>query len=86
MLDQKGYIVTSGRLAWEKVKPEVSEQFSNLTIEQFNSNYQYATNIGRIFAAGDCVDFSYRQATTAVGMGVAAELEVERFLENADFA
>ena len=34
-----------------------------------------------IFAAGDCVDHIYRQAATAVGMGVAAALEVEKWLE-----
>lgn len=39
------------------------------------------TKISGVFAAGDCVDHRYRQAATAVGMGVAAALDCERWLE-----
>ncbi len=40
------------------------------------------TKIAGVFAAGDCVDHRYRQAATAVGMGVAAALDCERWLES----
>jgi thioredoxin reductase (NADPH) len=74
-LDSKGYIYTSFRAAGELaqgLKPPSG----------FNFSYQYQTSLPGVFAAGDCVDYRYRQATVASGMGVAAELEVQEYLEN----
>lgn len=53
----------------------------------FNETYWLTTShtmtsVPGIFAAGDCVDFRYRQAAVASGMGVMAALDVEKWLES----
>jgi len=69
-MDERGYIITTIRAG-----------LMGLDMSKYNHEHLFMTSVGGVFATGDCVDYLYRQASTASGMGVAAALDAERWLE-----
>jgi thioredoxin reductase (NADPH) len=67
MLDEEGYVLT-GHAA-----------FQTDSVEEARST---RTNLPGVFAAGDIVDHTYRQAVTAAGMGCMAALDAEWYLRD----
>jgi len=84
-LDKKGYILTFNRLAEEVLKGniELSEEKKKKITKHGGKNlYSSHTSVSGVFAAGDCVDPIYQQASVAAGMGAQAALDTERWLED----
>jgi thioredoxin reductase (NADPH) len=65
-LDPAGYVVVGSGLTSD---PDPTSPFAT------------RTSVDGVFAAGDVVDHTYRQAITAAGMGCMASIDAERWLE-----
>jgi len=75
-LNKEGYVIT--RLGLEKSSVDQAQAALQ---ENERVAYPTMTSVEGVFAAGDNVDFVYRQAVTAAGFGTMAALDLERWLE-----
>lgn len=80
-LDEKGYIISKNRLSYDNLTIGKIDQKKLDHIRLETHHYGSGTSIDGVFAAGDCVDYLYKQAATAAGMGVAAAMDIERYLQ-----
>jgi len=69
--DEKGYILT----------PLNGLITKGSLYDVWLHKYPTTTSVEGVFAAGDAVDFHYRQAITAAGFGAMAAIDAERWLE-----
>lgn len=75
-INKQGYILT--RLGLQESS---LQQAKDSLDEKGIVKYPTMTSVEGIFAAGDNVDFLYRQAVTAAGFGTMSALDAERWLE-----
>lgn len=65
-LDKKGFLLTAMN--------------GGIMMDNWMEGYPTQTSMDGVFGAGDVVDFKYKQAITAAGMGCQAALDVERYI------
>lgn len=83
VLPVDGLFVAIGRTPSTDFAKEILDlKESGYVVVGKNNEYPSMTSKDGIFAAGDCMDDTYRQAIVAAGSGAKAAIDVERWLNN----
>ena len=78
-----GLFVAIGRIpATDFARDLIELKDSGYVVVGKSEVYMTMTSVPGIFAAGDCMDDSYRQAIVAAGAGAKAAIDVERWLNS----
>ena len=82
-IDEKGYIITFNKLAEDHLRGirDISDE-KRQKIKNAPSLFATHTSVRGIFAAGDCVDPTYRQGIVAAGMGCMAGMDAMKYVED----
>ena len=82
-MEIEGLFVAIGRQPeTEFIKDLVELRDEGYIVTGKNQDYPTMTTMEGVFAAGDCMDSTYRQAIVAAGAGCRAALDAERWLKN----
>lgn len=83
IMEIDGFFVAIGHdPSTEFMKDLVALKENGQIIVRGGNEYHTMSSVEGIFAAGDCVDDTYRQAVVAAGMGCMAGLDAEKWIEN----
>lgn len=77
-----GFFLAIGHTPMNEIfKDKIELDEAGYVVTKETEKFTTMTSVEGVFAGGDIVDHRYRQAITAAGMGCAAALDAERWLE-----